>query len=283
MTSFKNTLIEALHAAGDIIRNSLCDTKKVEYKGAVDLVTPTDREAEKVILEIIQKAFPEHAILAEESGIRGQVSTPHHVGCGASIPQHMKQRPDPSVYRWIIDPLDGTTNFAHGLPHVGTSIALSREGNIILGGVLDPFRNECFIAERGKGAFVNKARIRVSETKTLDRSLLTTGFPYDRITKADKYMEMYKNFMVRAQGIRRIGSAALDLCYVACGRFDGFWELKLHPWDTAAGLIIVKEAGGIVTDFENRPFDPFGPQILAANKFIHPKMLKVLEPFKKLG
>lgn len=259
-TALKETLLEALRAAGDIIYKALCDEKIIEFKGEIDIVTPTDKAAEKAVTDIIKKKFPDHAILAEESRPEGH-----------------------SPYRWIIDPLDGTTNFAHGLPHAAVSIALTEKGTAILGGVLDPFRKELFFAEKGKGAFVNKARITVSKTKALDHAMLATGFPYDRREHADKYLALYKAFMVKTQGIRRLGSASLDLCYVACGRYDGFWELKLHPWDTAAGALIAEEAGGTVTNFRNEKFDIFGTQTLASNGLVHGEMLKVLEPFGECG
>ncbi len=181
-----------------------------------------------------------------------------------------------SGYRWIIDPLDGTTNFAHAYPQFSVSIALEREGEVILGLVYDPPREERFQATKGQGAMLNGNRIRTSKVAELDKALLATGFPYDRREHADFYLAYFKAFMVRCQGIRRNGSAALDLCYLACGRVDGFWEFKLYPWDTAAGSLIVREAGGTLTDFSGNAFSIWGEQTLASNGSIHDEMLRVV-------
>jgi myo-inositol-1(or 4)-monophosphatase len=224
-------------------------------------VTTTDRRAEEQIVHILQKNFPDHSILAEEENT---IDHPH------------------SSYRWIIDPLDGTTNFAHSYPQVSVSIALEREGELILGLVYDPLREECFRATKGQGAFLNQDRIRVSNVDELDKALLATGFPYDRRENANLYLAFFKALMIRTQGIRRAGSAALDLCYLACGRLDGFWELKLHPWDTAAGSLIVREAGGILTDFSGKGFSIWGEETLGSNGLIHGEMLEVLAQVKAL-
>jgi myo-inositol-1(or 4)-monophosphatase len=255
MEHFFSTAWQAAEAAGTLIRESWHQVKDIHYKSAIDLVTATDRRAEEQIVRILQKKFPDHSILAEEENT---IDHPH------------------SRYRWIIDPLDGTTNFAHAYPQVSVSIALEREGELILGLVYDPLREECFRATKDQGAFLNQGRIRVSNVEGLDKALLATGFPYDRRENADFYLAFFKAFMMRTHGIRRAGSAALDLCYVACGRLDGFWELKLHPWDTAAGSLILREAGGMLTDFSGKEFSLWGEETLASNGLIHGEMLEVL-------
>ncbi|MBI2962499.1 MAG: inositol monophosphatase [Deltaproteobacteria bacterium] len=219
---------------------------------AVDLVTDVDRACETAILVEIGRAFPAHAVLAEESGARGD-----------------------HEFLWIVDPLDGTTNFAHGYPQVSVSIALRRGAETVLGLVYDPLREETFTAWHGRGAFLNGRRLRVSRTRRLEASLLASGFPYDRREHADFYLSFFKAFLLRAQGIRRAGSAALDLCWVAAGRVDGFWEWKLKPWDTAAGALVVEEAGGRASDFRGGSFDPFAAETLASNGRIHEGMVRV--------
>ena len=246
---------EAANAAGEIIRENWQRPRTIEYKGAIDLVTSVDREAERKILEILQRDFPEHSFLAEEAeAIAGRSNE----------------------YRWIIDPLDGTTNFAHGYPHMGISIALAQNDRVILGLVYDPLRRECFRGVAGQGATLNGTPIHVLKVEELDKALLATGFPYDRREHADHYLQFFKAFLTRCQGIRRVGSAALDLCYVACGRLDGFWELKLKPWDIAAGALIVAEAGGTLSDFSGQPLSIFGNETLASNGLIHPQMVGVM-------
>lgn len=261
MEHFFSAAWQAAEAAGTLIRESWQQVKDIHYKSAIDLVTDTDRRAEERIVEILRRNFPDHSLLAEEENT---VDLPH------------------SSYRWIIDPLDGTTNFAHAYPQVSVSIALKREGELILGLVYDPLREECFRAAKDQGAFLNQDRIRVSNVEGLDKALLATGFPYDRRENADLYLAFFKAFMMRTHGIRRAGSAALDLCYVACGRLDGFWELKLHPWDTAAGSLIVREAGGKLTDFSGKEFTLWGEETLASNGLIHGEMLDVLARLKAL-
>ncbi|MSP39262.1 MAG: inositol monophosphatase [Deltaproteobacteria bacterium] len=245
---------EAADAAGEIIRAGWDRPKTIGYKGAIDLVTSVDRDCERKIVEIIQRNFPNHSILAEEAT--------NFAG-------------SQDEFRWIVDPLDGTTNFAHGYPQFCVSIALERAGEIILGVVDDPIRRERFSAVRQQGATLNGKAIRVSTVNELDKSLLATGFPYDQREHADFYLNYFKAFMTRSQGIRRAGSAALDLCYVACGRLDGFWELKLKPWDTAAGALIVAEAGGRLSDFPGRPFSIWGTETLASNGSIHNEMVQI--------
>jgi myo-inositol-1(or 4)-monophosphatase len=245
---------DAANAAGEIIRDSWQQPKTIDYKGAIDLVTTIDKETERKIVEVIQRSFPDHSILAEEeTDLRG----------------------NDNEYRWIIDPLDGTTNFAHSYPQVSISIALEQSGQLILGLVYDPLRRECFRAVKGQGATLNGSRIKISTVNVLDKALLATGFPYDRREKTDFYLSFFKAFMMRSQGIRRNGSAALDLCYVACGRLDGFWELKLKPWDIAAGALIVEEAGGKMSDFSGNQFSLWKTETLASNGIIHDEMAEI--------
>jgi len=214
-----------------------------------------DREAERLIVDRLRAAFPDHTIITEE-GEDFTTSSP---------------------YRWFIDPLDGTTNYAHGYPVFSVSIALEVDGEVNLGIVYAPYLNELFMAERGKGATLNEKPIHVSRTDKLNASLLATGFPYDIRHSKENNLNHFCNFALKAQAIRRGGSAALDLCYVACGRFDGYWELKLKPWDVAAGVLIVKEAGGCVTDLEGGRFDILSGDVVASNGRIHEEMLEVLK------
>ncbi|MBN2264522.1 MAG: inositol monophosphatase [Candidatus Aminicenantes bacterium] len=244
----------AVREAGAYLRANLGRLVEASYKGAVDLVTPFDLGAQEMLVDRLASAFPEHGFLAEEG----------------------LARPGASDHRWIIDPLDGTTNFAHGFPVFSVSAALERSGRTVLGLVYDPMREEMFRAEAGGGAFLNSAPIRVSGVERLDRGLLATGFPYDVRQSPANNLDHWSRFIVRAQAIRRCGSAALDLSYVGCGRFDGFWELKLKPWDVAAGALIVQEAGGRVTDFAGRPFALDAPGIVATNGRVHQAIIDVL-------
>ncbi len=228
---------------------------EVMRKGEIDLVTEADLAAERLIIERIQSYYPRHDILAEESSAKAERRG--------------------SEYRWIVDPLDGTTNYAHGYPCFCVSIALERAGEIITGVIYDPMRDEMFAAERGAGATLNARSIRVSETDDLSRALLCTGFPYDVRERGD-FARHFTSFIHHAQGVRRDGSAALDLAYVAAGRFDGFWEEGLRAWDVAAGKILIEEAGGLVTHYDGRPFDVFTPPLLASNGLVHKQMMGVL-------
>jgi myo-inositol-1(or 4)-monophosphatase len=214
-----------------------------------------DLFSEKFIVAEISKQYPDHSILAEEKA--------RHEG--------------DSPYRWVIDPLDGTTNYAHGYPIFAVSIGLEKDAEIILGVVYDPSRDELFVGEKGKGARLNGRRIRVSPVRRLSRSLLATGFPYDIRDSSLNNFDHFRNFALRVHAVRRAGSAALDLCYVASGRFDGFWEMKLGPWDMAAGSLIVREAGGKVTNFRGQPIHLDGEQVLASNGKIHREMIEVLK------
>lgn len=245
---------EAANAAGALIRENWQRPAEIKYKGPIDLVTSVDRDSERCIVDILRRNFPRHSILAEEQ---------------------TELAGEQKGYRWIVDPLDGTTNFAHGYPHFCVSIALEVDGDVLLGLVYDPIKRECFRAVKGQPATLNGAAIRVSDVNELDKSLLATGFPYDRREKADEYLAFFKAFMTRSQGIRRNGSAALDLCYVACGRVDGFWEFKLRPWDIAAGALIVVQAGGRLSDFSGNPFSIWGNETLATNAAIHEETVAV--------
>jgi len=256
----KSTLLKAIHEAGMVVKSAFGKEQRITKKGEFNLVTEIDKAAEEAALKIIKKAFPNHSILAEES-----------------------PKVEGSEAKWIIDPIDGTTNFAHGFPVVSVSIAFAVKGRLEMGGVLDPTRGELFFAQRGKGAFLNGRRIRASKTKTLLDSLVVTGFPYDRKKNPEDYLGMLRAFLTKVQCIRRTGSAAMDLCYVACGRFDGYYEMKLNPWDKAAGMLIVKEAGGKLTDFSGNALKLTSVQNLATNGTVHQEMLKTLKPFRKLG
>jgi myo-inositol-1(or 4)-monophosphatase len=255
MNEYRAAAIEAARAGGEILVENLTKEVTVDYKGAVNLVTNVDRQSEKTIVEMIKKKFPDHEILAEEGYGRGQVSP----------------------FKWIIDPLDGTTNYAHHFPFFCVSIGLEVQNEVVLGVVYDPIRSELFLAEKGKGAVLNDEPIAVSATADLMHSLLVTGFSYDVRETAENNFNHFFDFSVRAQGVRRTGSAALDFCYVAMGRFDGFWELKLHPWDAAAGSLIVQESGGRVTDFAGKTFSIYSKEVIASNGKIHDQMIKVLQ------
>ncbi len=227
---------------------------KVDKKGAIDLVTQADTESEKTIIGTIKNAFPDHTVLAEESGLnKGEAD-----------------------HKWIVDPLDGTTNFAHRLGLFAISIAFALSGDTVIAIVLSPITGELFTAVKGKGAELNGSPINVSNAQTVSESLLVTGFPYNLIHSFTPLMTRFSNCLKASQGVRRLGSAAMDLCFVACGRFDGFWEQNLKPWDTAAGELIAREAGATVTDFSNKPFNIYKNEILATNGNIHKEMLLLL-------
>lgn len=254
-TKYLDTAIDLAKRSGAIQMEGLGKAHDLQFKVGSDIVTEVDKACEKLIVDGIAKDFPGHDILAEE-GSGGRRS---------------------SEYRWIIDPLDGTSNFAHAYPHFATSIALEHKGEIIIGVIFDPNRNELFVAEKGKGATLNGRRIKVSDTSELKNALLDTGFAYNKkVEEQEHNVPHFIDFLRAAHTIRRDGAAALDLCYVACGRFDGFWELYLKPWDIAAGSLLVKEAGGEVSLFNGSKFDIYGTQILASNGKLHEKMVKVL-------
>ncbi len=258
MEAFEHVARAAVAAAGERLRAAWRGSKRIEHKSGIDIVTETDREVEALIVGQLRAAFPDHLIVAEEAA------------AGAAL-----QRPADERYVWYLDPLDGTTNFAHAHPHFCVSLALAHGAELQLGLVYDPVRDELFAAQRGGGATLNGAPIRVSAVDDLNESLIGTGFPYDRRERLDYYLGFLADFMLRAQGVRRSGAAALDLCYVACGRFDGFWEWRLKPWDTAAGALIVREAGGSVSDFRGGTFDVYGEQTLASNGHLHAALVGV--------
>jgi myo-inositol-1(or 4)-monophosphatase len=244
----------AVREAGRYLRENFGRRAEASYKGAVDLVTPFDLGAQEILVGRLAAAFPTHGFLAEEGLARSGSSD-----C-----------------RWIIDPLDGTTNYAHAFPVFSVSAALECAGRLVLGWVHDPLRGEMFRAEAGRGATRDGSAIHVSDIDDLGKALLATGFPYDVRTSRANNLSHWERFIVRAQAIRRCGSAAIDLAYVACGRFDGFWELKLKPWDVAAGTLLVLESGGRVTGLDGGPHALGAPAIVASNGLIHPDMLGVL-------
>ncbi len=251
----RDIAISAARQGGRILMRKFGRTLTVLHKGEVDLVTDADRAAEEAIVSVLRGTFPRHDILAEEKDYGRCQST----------------------YRWIIDPLDGTTNFAHGFPWFAVSIALEVEGEVRLGVVYNPFHRELFVAEKGQGAFLNDVQLRVSACGDLGEALVATGFPYDRKHSPVNNYDHFVNFQQSAQACRRAGAASLDLAYVAAGRLDGYWEMKLKPWDVAAGKLLVEEAGGGVSDFDGNPFDIYGRECLASNGLIHGRMVEVLK------
>jgi myo-inositol-1(or 4)-monophosphatase len=253
MNEFLKVAIETAQEAGAILRAEFDRPKEISYKGEVDIVTESDRRSEELIVTKLRSRFPGHAIIAEEGGGK--------TAAGAR-------------YCWYVDPLDGTTNFAHSYPCFAVSIGVLEDGKPLAGVVFNPVSNELFTAARGEGAFLNEKRIRVSSIEKLTYSLVATGFPTHH-RKRSANMDYYWEFTLRSHGVRRDGSAALDLCSVACGRFDAFWEFNLHSWDTAAGMLIVQEAGGTVSDLDGKPYRPGGPHMLASNGLIHGEMLQV--------
>jgi len=247
--------MEIAREAGIFLKNKLNSVHIIDYKGEINLVTEVDKISEEMITSKINTLFPDHDILSEEFT---------HIDSG-------------SDFRWIIDPLDGTTNYAHGYPFFCVSIALERLDTMIVGIIYDPMLDEMFVSEKGKGAFLNNREIHVSNTRGIIKSLLATGFPYDIREDRQNNLNYFNEMILKAQAIRRAGSAALDLAYVAAGRFDGYWELKLNPWDIAAGWLLVEEAGGIVTDMRGNNYFLESPSILASNGKIHKEMMAVLE------
>ncbi|MBI2083740.1 MAG: inositol monophosphatase [Deltaproteobacteria bacterium] len=241
--------------SGRIQMASYGRVKKIRFKGEINLVTEVDKRCEAMIIKNIRKNFPDHDILAEESG---------------------KARESGSDYKWIIDPLDGTTNYSHSYPLFCTSIGLEYRGKVIVGVVFEPNLRELFYAVRGKGAFLNRRRIHVSKIAKLRRALVSTGFAYNVQEVKSNNLDHFQNFIMTSQAVRRDGVAATDLCYVACGRFDGFWEINLFPWDVAAGSLIVEEAGGAVSHFDGSSLDIYGKEIVANNGRIHRAMIEVL-------
>lgn len=252
MKQYLDVAVEAAREAGAMLRAAFERPKIITYKGDVDIVTESDRTAESIIIAKLRKHFPDHDIVAEEG--TGSVS-----GSG---------------FCWHVDPLDGTTNFAHGYPCFAVSIGLVESGEPTVGVVFDPVHDEFFSGVRGQGAYLNGKRIHVSTVEALANSLVATGFPTHQ-RKNSANMDYYWEFTLRTHGVRRDGSAALDLCSVACGRFEGFWEFRLNSWDTAAGILLVREAGGRVTDLEGAPYVPGGPAMIASNGHIHEEMRRL--------
>lgn len=246
--------IELAYRAGAILRSGLERERSLESKGYADVVSDIDHASEALIVGTIRARYPDHAIVAEESG-----------------------RSEGSSYVWIIDPLDGTLNYVHGFPFYCVSIGVLHHDEPLLGVVYDPLRNELFSAERGKGAYCNGRRLHVSSTPTLIKSLLTTGFPYERFSQRENNLAEFSRVLMRVQDVRRAGSAALDLCYAAAGRSDGHWELGLHPWDVAAGALLVAEAGGRLSDWQGRPWTIWNPQLVATNGLVHDELLELLQ------
>jgi myo-inositol-1(or 4)-monophosphatase len=248
----KNTLKKAALEAGQLMKERFNSGFRVDTKDGVnDLVTEVDHASEKLIMEIIRSAFPDHFILSEEVG-------------------EIKMD---SSYKWIIDPIDGTVNYANGIPICCVSIGVEYEGKMILGAVYNPFMDEFFFAEKNAGAYLNDLRIHVSDKDNVIHSCLVTGFPYTYLEMTNGPLEVFGRLIRKGIPVRRLGSAAIDLCWVAAGRFDGFYEHKLNPWDSAAGFLLVEEAGGKVTDFEGNPYSPYQPHIVATNGKIHDELL----------
>lgn len=255
MEQFKQVLLEATKEAGKIIQQYFQGSFNIENKeGINNLVTEVDKHSEKAIIDIIRKNYPGHSIISEEVG-------------------EMLQESD---YQWIIDPIDGTVNFAHGIPICCVSIGLKHKEELLLGAVYNPMMNELFFAEKGKGAYLNDKPIKVSSKTNFAKACLVTGFPYKWPNSSEHPIRVFERFILEGLPVRRLGSAAIDLCWVACGRFDGFWEYNLSSWDVAAGYLIVQEAGGRITNFDGEPYSVFDKETLATNGHIHEDMLRLI-------
>lgn len=254
---------QAALAAGAVLRQNYSKPHEITMKGAIDPVTESDLQSQEMIIALIRQKFPEHGFLAEETLKE------------AATPPAGKAAPSP--YRWIIDPLDGTVNFAHGYPAFCVSIACEAAGGLQYGVIYDPLRDELFEAKKGKGAWLNGRSIRVSQTDRLERALVATGFPYDIRERLSETLRRMERALGVVQGLRRGGSAALDMCYVACGRFEGFYEENLKPWDTAAGLLLIEEAGGRITTFDGGDYNISAPNILASNGVLHDNLITLVE------
>ena len=258
---FLATAAEIVLKAGAIQMERRATGFRIDKKGAIDLVTEVDLECERMCRAVLAERFPEHDILAEELGATTRARTP-------------------SRYRWVFDPLDGTTNYAHGVPIFCSSLGLEIDGRPAVAAVYDPTRRELFTAERGDGARLNGEPLRVSSTERLIDALLVTGFPYTVHAEAGEIVAIFAAFLARARAVRRLGSAALDMCYVAAGRFDGFWEQHLKPWDVAAGALLIEEAGGRITGIDGAPFDAAAGHLIACNAPLHAEMLAVVRQFR---
>lgn len=250
----RDLAIETALAAGAILRERLTLDRTIDFKGAIDLVTDADRASEELVAAAIMERFPDHRFVGEENTF-----------LSGDVPAGSE------LYSWIVDPLDGTTNYAHRYPHFAVSIGLEHAGRVILGVVYDPMRDELFVAERGGGATLNGGPMSVSGTETLERSLLGTGFAYAEAERREN-ARVWNGFLSLSQGVRRDGSAALNLCYVACGRLDGFWERPLNAWDMAAGSLLVEEAGGVVAGYDGTPFGPYRREIVCSNGCIQEEL-----------
>jgi myo-inositol-1(or 4)-monophosphatase len=260
---FLATATEIVLKAGDIQAARRGSGFRIDKKGEIDLVTEVDLECERMCRAVLAERFPEHDILAEELGPTERTRAA-------------------SRFRWVFDPLDGTTNYAHGLPIFCSSLALEIDGQPAVGAIYDTTRHELFTAERGHGARLNGARLRVSETSELGNALLVTGFPYSVHRESGDLVALFGEFLGRARAVRRLGSAALDLCYVAAGRLDGFWEQHLKPWDVSAGSLILEEAGGRITGMDGGPFNASAGHLVASNGHVHDQMLAVISAFRSL-
>lgn len=256
ISAFAKLAESVARSAGAILLKGFNKRFAVSYKGRINPVTEYDLKSERYIISSIRKKYPDHDVLAEEATAKSSKS----------------------LYRWIIDPLDGTVNYAHGFPVFCVSIALEYDGEMVLGVVFDPIHREMFSAVRGSGAFLNGKQIHVSREDKLERSMIATGFAYDVSTAVRNNIGYFGRMVRKAQAVRRPGSAALDTCWVACGRFDGFWELSLHPWDTAAAHLILLEAGGKITRMDGRSHSIYGGEMAASNGRIHGAMLRILKP-----
>jgi myo-inositol-1(or 4)-monophosphatase len=252
---FTKYAVEIAREAGAFLKDRLHADHRIDFKGEIDLVTEADRRSEEIITARIKRLFPDHDIMGEE---------------GTNITMG-------SEYRWIVDPLDGTTNYAHGFPFFCVSIALQKIDEVVTGVIYDPMLDELFVAEKGEGASLQGNRIQVSHTKRLTEGFLATGFPYDIRENYRDVLAYFDTVILKTQALRRAGSAALDLAYLAAGRFDGFWEMRLKPWDTAAGWILVEEAGGVVTDLSGKPYFLESPSLVASNGVLHKELLEALD------
>jgi len=259
--NFTNIAIESAQKGAEILLNHFCKIKNIEYKGRIDPVTIADKNSQEAIVNNIKQYFPLHNIIAEE--------------------KDTNLKSNESDYCWIIDPLDGTVNYIHGVPNFAVSIGLKYKEEIICGVIYAPALKEMFVGQKDKGAFLNNKKIHVSNIKDMIKALPVTGFPYYVKEKPNRVLKNFKNIMLETQGLRRLGSAALDLAYVACGRFDFFWEEGLKPWDIAAGTVIVKEAGGKITDFFGKKDFLFKDTLVASNNILHEDVLKVLNEARK--
>lgn len=253
MTELMDFAKNLARRAGRLLAEKVTKNNQIYYKGTIDLVTEADKMSEELIFTEIRRQFPDHGILSEESAVWNEKAT----------------------LRWIIDPLDGTTNYAHGFPFFCVSIALEKERTVELGVIYDPTREDLFFARQSDGAYLNGKKLHVSSVSDLSRSLLATGFPYDIRVSPDNNLNYFNSMAIKAQAIRRAGAAALDLAYLAAGRFDGFWELKLKPWDTAAGCLLVEEAGGVISDMTGGKWNLDSPGLVANNGLINEQMMEV--------